>query len=642
MENKLTQNSLSVDSRILIQLYEDVLRKYPFSITGRPNPEKRLADFFARFCRHPIVKEKGNIIFIIALYAELESLQFENLTLEHVINWHTRPLKNLLLFNYEGEYPDLILSFYLTLLSYISKKDITATNIIADNIRSDVDLRIKITQFHEPSIHFIEREDVIEFRTPHKIFKENLWDEKRGCLKTGEVRRILQRYLPKERVETQLIATANREAPHIFRIDRTRRNAFQETDASGEITSPAINEIIDMNKLEETRDSYFDEFTRLSNRILAGRLKDSDDIKDLTWIALGGAFLAAYYDINLDYVLSVCNVYEKKRQKEELFTLGGLAIGSKRSSPLSIGERVLFSMVSDHISANLSAQMAHEMFNKQFLRGKANEVIKRFADTGKSFHDLIEMKRSGEKTAKLAVQALKDYWQYEINKVISVATEEEIKRYLRKLENSNKLEAQDYEKARSEFTVVRNIIMLSARELWKYLNDEKERFEQDGIKFTLDPPENDLSSTRLYADYGWIQEVIKIALGNIAKLDDKAFDPRVFNGQGREAEVVVSLSLLDEQGDRVLKCFIKDNGIGCDVHDIPVRKGGYKLFFETSSNEDQRYRDVLNAHGNLTIESREKKLDFLRPDKKLSSKFKDAGTLVTLTLNWVPDEDTGY
>jgi hypothetical protein len=642
---RLTAMGLTLDSRILIQLYEDLLRKYPFSITGRPNPENELSNFFSRFCRHPIVKDRDNIVFIIALYAELESLKLENLTLEHVINWQTKPLKNLLLFNYEGEYPDLILSFYLTLLSHISKKrDITATNIIADSIRSDVDLRIKFTQFREPSIHFIEREDVIEFRTPHKIFRETLWDEKKGCLKTGEVRRILQKYLTKDRVESRLIATANREEPHVFEIDRNKRNAFEEVDASGNVTSPAIDEIFDPDKVKETVNSYFDEFARLSKRVLAGKLKESDSVKNLTWIAIGGAFLSAYYDINLDYVLSVCNVSGRAN-----YTLGGLAVGSRRSLPLSSAERALFSIVSDHISANLAAQMAHDLYTKQFLKGKAPYVLQKFASQ-RPFKTLTHFKEDqDERTAELAQAAYSAYRRYDVRKVLSADTAEKVTGYLYKLRKPDEVEPEEYERIRRNYEQIKNAMRFSARELWEHLNTIGENYRQDGIDFILtpqDPYEGNLSNTSIYADYDWIKTVIEIALKNSCREKDKAFDPCRFDG---EAEIKVKIFFLDEQknerltppekGPSVLHCVIQDSGIGCNVYEIPTRGSSYGLFFESSATDAQRYREVLNAHGNLTIESRKCKLDFLQPNEKIPSDFEEYGpengTRVTLMLNVV-------
>ena len=635
---------LSHDSNILIQLYEDLLRKYPFSIIGRPDAENELAKFFSNFCRHPIVKDRRNIVFIIALYAELESLKLENLALEHVINWRTKPLKNLLLFNYEGEYPDLILSFYLTFLAHISgKPDITATNIIADSVRSDVDLRIVFTQFRKPSIHFIEREDVIEFRTPHNIFREELWDEKDGCLKTGEVRRILQKRLPpNDQVESRLIARAVREEPHVFEIDRKKRNAFEETDASGKVTSPVIDKIFNLDKLKETVESYFDEFARLSKRVLVAKLKESDSVKNLTWIAIGGAFLAAYYNINLDYILSVCNVSGK-----ENFTLGGLAIGSKRSTPLSSSERALFSIVSDHISANLSAQMAHDLFTKQFLKGKAPYVLLKFTNQ-QAFRTLTHLKTDNEQTSQLAQAAYDGYLGYDVRKVLSGATADKVTGYLNKLRKPSEIDAAEYENVRRGYEEIKNALRFSARELWEHLDSLGATFRQDGIQFVLepvDPNESNLSNASIYADYDWIKIVIGMALKNSCREKNKAFDSTQFDGT---PQINIEIFFLDDQkvpcltipekGASVLHCVIQDNGIGCNVHEIPSRGGSYGLFFQRT-DDGQKYGEVLNAHGNLTIESGSSQLSFLEPDEKPPGDFDDSkrrpGTRVTLMLNVV-------
>ena len=625
-----------MDSKILIQLYQDIIRSYPFSITGRPNSEKALADFFARFCRHSIIKERENILFVIALFAELTSLRLDKTTLEQVISWQTKPLRNLLLFNYEGEYPDLILSFYLTLLHHVSGgKDITATNIIASNVIGDVDLRIKVTQFHQPSIHFIEREDVIEFRTPRRIFRKEFWDEQKGCLRTGEVRRILQNYLPDADLDTQLIARATSENPHVFVIDRGKVNAFERSDDAGQASYPVMYEIFDRDALKETIDSYFDEFRRLSKRVLAGKIRDSEQNTELTWIAIGGAFLAAYYDINLDYVLSVCNV-----SSNEFNTLGGLAVGSKRNAPLSLAERALFSMISDHVSANLSAQMVHDLFAVQFMKGRAKHVLKKFAKNS-AFKTLTHTNQPGENTKELAERALVAFNREKVGKILSSDTTKLIKNYLFRLKQPG-IVGDDYKLVRSGYERVKTGIEFSARDIWSYLSRKGDKYRSDGIEFILSPDGNTLSTARLYGDHYWIQNVLDTALGNSSRESDRAFDPGRFNGK---AEIKAEIFFLDEgnnksptpptEGPSTLYCVIEDNGIGCDVYEIPSRGGGYGPFFVSNSGGLKSYSHVLNAHGNILIESRGRKLSFLEPKIKSPSQFNADGTKVTLMLECV-------
>jgi hypothetical protein len=614
-----------VDSRILIQLYQDIIRRYPFSITGRPDAEIALADFFARFCRHSIIKERENILFVIALFAELNSLRLDKQNLDLVSSWQTKPLRNLLLFNFEGEYPDLILSFYLTLLHHISGgRDITATNIIAGSVIGDVDLRIKITPFHKPSIHFIEREDVIEFRTPRKIFKKELWDEQKGCLKTGEVRRILQKYLPESSVDSQLIARAAPEKPHVFVIDR-EKNAFERSNDAGLITTPAVDEIFDQQNLDEIRDAYFEEFERLSKRVLVGKIKDDEHSKDLTWIAIGGAFLAAYYDINLDYVLSVCNI-----SPDELNTLGGLAVGSKRSAPLTLAERALFSMVSDHISANLSAQMMHDLFAVEFMKGRAKYVVRKFVKNT-PFRNLTH----GQIKKEWAVQALTDFKKGNVAKVISAETTRKLTSYFEEVAKNGELRGEGQEEGRRRSEQIHHMIEFSAQDLWNYIYKKIDTYEDEEIKFVLRPEENNLPNDRLFGDYLWIQEVIELAWNNLIT---KAFSTPPL---AMEPQVKIIISFPDNRSKAAqrgkaaaLHCIIEDNGIGCDVYEIPDHGGSYDAFFNRNMSDEQNYRTSLITHGNIIIESKKKKLDFLRPYEKLTSDF-ERGTRVILKLDCV-------
>lgn len=620
-----------MDPKTVIQLYQDLLRKYPFSITGRPDPEKKLARFFSDVCQHPMIKERENIVFIYGLYAELEALHHDGLAVEKIVNWKTKPLKDVLLFNYEGEYPDLVLSFYLTLLSTLAgANDITAVNVIADNVRSDIDLRITATSFERPSIHFIERDDVLEFRTPCSIFKKELWDDK-GHLKTATVRRILQSFLPPSgTIEQHLMATSNRKDPHLFKIDREKENIFFKRDATGAVTSSAVNEIFEQEQLDQTIDYYKDEFGRLSRRVLAGRLKSDlriEDVSNLISIAIGGTFLAAYYDVNLDYVLSVCNV-----DRQTSNTLGGLAVGTKKKTPLTAGERALFSIISDHISANLAAQMAHQMFETQFWRGKANQILRRVAGDGTHFHTLLETVREGELPGQIAQQARETFNKENAVKVLSRKTASTITEYFSRLE-------QEDDEARQSFLKVKDVIYFEAPTLWEYLSKEKANLESIGVTVIMEPCKGtELCSRRLFADYRWLRDVLKIPLGNLTKERNKAFCAESFDDKANPV-VKISVFFLDENNVRKyqflpdeigsiksLNCVIEDNGIGCDVLHIPTRGGGYEELFR----ED--YRNVLNAHGKITIESREKALDFFSPNKGFSSEFKD-GTRVSFTLN---------
>jgi hypothetical protein len=189
----------------------------------------------------------------------------------------------------------------------------------------------------------------------------------------------------------------------------------------------------------------------------------------------------------------------------------------------------------------------------------------------------------------------------------------------------------------------------SALDLWEHLNSSGEQYRRDEIEFSLvplDPYGSNLSNTCIYADYNWIQKIVEIALKNSCREKNKAFDPEKFT---KKAEIKVKIFFLDgqnnerltppEKGPSLLHCVIQDNGIGCNVYEIPARRSSYGGFFKEASDDGQQYRDVLNAHGRLTIESRRWKLDFLQPNEKISSDFNDYGTehgtRVTLTLNVV-------
>jgi hypothetical protein len=620
---------------LIQRIYYDLLRKYPFSITGYPDASERLSQFFSEFTNHPIIKNRDNITFIIGLYAELESLDLKELNLHHVINWQTKPLSELYLINYDGEYPDLVLSYYLTLLSEFSNdKNVTATNIIADNVRGAVDIRIKLTSYTHASIHFIERENVIEFRTPLDIFESSLWDSDNNCLKTAAVRRILQKYIPPETpLQSSLIATASRRKPLVYTIDRSKPNVFLERGPSGPVHESSVLQIFCGDRLEEAKKDYAKELSHLGNGVLAGRFKsDLSEVekKNIVSMALAGSFMAAYYDVNLDYILSVCNV-----SNDTFFTLGGLAVGSKRRQPLTTSDRAVLSIISDSISTRLSAQMIHDMFNRQFLKGQATNKVKALAKSGTSFHKLIEKPSPVGEAKNVARLAQQEFLNKRVSHVISDGTTKLIKEYLNDVEN-------DKPDIRAKYQEVSNLISFSSSDLWKFVSAQiKTLKDQLLVEATLKPSRaSDLSMTKLFADYRWICRVIETAFENLN--NSKAFPSEGMNG--RSAKVDVEIFFIDASGqqtnkplngnprDHVLCCNISDNGVGFDVFCLPHRGGGWSVFLDDS--------ETLNAHGELTIESRGKTLDFLKPvslqvDETLpisDSKVHKDGTVVSLTI----------
>lgn len=611
---------------IIARLYYDLLQKYPFSITGYPDANERLSQFFYNVSQHPIIKERDNIIFIIGLFASLESLNLENLSLDHVINWQTKPLKELYLVNYEGEYPDLILSFYLTLLSqFAGGRSITATNIIADNVRGNIGIRIKLTAFSHPSIHFIERDNVIEFRTPSIIFQPELWDKDLDCLQSGMVRRILQGYLKGQSPESCLIATSNRNNPHIFTIDRNQQNIFESSkNPSVDDGLFAQTEIFQIEKIEEIKNDYFADLKLLSKSVLAGRFKselNAEEMENLISMALAGSFMAAYYDIDLDYVLSNCNV-----SLNEYFTLGGFAVGTSKHNPLTTEERALLSIISDHISANLSAQMAHDMFSIQFLKGTATYVLKKFAENGTKFHELIELESDDQDSVELAKESLHKYEELKVKRVISQQTAEEIEQYLNNLILKK-------ENEREKYSQISKLISFSAQDLWSYVSRLKKDVKVENAK-VFPEKKSHLSAQKAYGDFRWIKDIIKTAVNNLNEI--KAFNSEGMND--RKPEISINIHFLKDKGqsyqpdqdqNQTLVCEIEDNGVGCDVFEIVQRHGGWGEFLNGT------YSEVLNAHGNIVIESNGKKLDFLRPsNKKLASNFRGQGTKVTLSIEW--------
>jgi hypothetical protein len=318
----------------------------------------------------------------------------------------------------------------------------------------------------------------------------------------------------------------------------------------------------------------------------------------------------------LEYVLSVCKV-----ANNTFFTLGGLGIG--RKDGLEDHQRALFSIVSDHVAANLSAQMLHNVADIHLYTGRANEILSKIDNAPSAFHSLLEVPNSEENINSLLNAANEQIRTARLEKILSKETYMKLNSYFSLLAKNGKRSKTDHEDSKKA-------IQCSPLELKQHIQaimDIPESLKGYNCNFT----DRDYSIMRLNFDVSWIYSTIEVIFQNIV---NHAFNTSIGN-----PSVVIDIGFLDAESGTIsptrnnnnpFVIKISDNGVGCDIENISNRGGSYKPYF------NGYYKYVLNSHGDILIESKRKKISF-RPPTSCSKSAVNEGTSVSIIIQLKQD-----
>jgi hypothetical protein len=609
----------------IASVYEKTLRSYHFSLAGYADYERRLTEFLDLVFKDPQLCPEDEIEFLLAVFAELDPGKPDVATPESlafaVDLWKTKPLQEILFFcKHVRSNHALVLSFYLSLLNELSEgKATSAVNTFSKFIRKDIDVRVMVTNERRPNI---KTEDyLVSLCTPRWVFKPHLFDSGSIFLNQEIVERTLQDAISQANGGTHKLVFVTQQSDN--------KNIFRRTpDGKIALTSLPSAILLDTQMLDQVRREYHIQFRNPAFSSALGIPTIPEDCcKAFFAIAIAGAFFASYYHVILEYVLSVCKVLD-----HEMFTLGGLGVGSKprkrKQNGLDTQRRAVFSFLSDHVAANLSAQMFHDWFEMGRFAGKAHSIMSSIDSPGKPFHQLLEQKSANEPTAQYAQEALEAIENSRLDRVLSATTLDAVKKYFLELKDG-------FKETRQNFHSTKKKVETSPRELWQALKSLAEGMEIPNVAFVwCDQP---TSIARLHIDVEWVALTFKTALQNLTA--DKAFDPtRGFAGSAM-ARIEIGFStpgsnalqelIPQNAASASLRIVLHDNGVGCDV--ATMSSGGTRGFGRWLNRE---FTHVLNSHGDVWIESRGRKLSFRNQQDITDSEIKE-GTRFTIVINGI-------
>ncbi len=328
-------------------LYRQLLRRFNFSIGGYSNPEKEVSDFFYKLCKNELIYQNESIRLLMFGFAQLSVNNINEIDLD---KWETKPLSKFNYFDYSSGYAEVLLSFYIHCLNEICGNK-RATNIISENIRRDINIRIYIDK-KETSFQFKEnkRLDALEIVVPSCIFNDidSVID--------------LNSFKDASSAEIKSFVIQDDDLEHEYKIDSTVQT---ETKNAYEELAKKVLKIQPKDFLNNI--STYLPSKAVQEKIKQRTLRKHDaKLEEILAVAYSASLFCYFFDCTMEYYVSVSNVSLGKK-----YSLGSIAVGTKNGTELSYDERAMFSIISNHIASNLSAQLVFETnkyLNRDALR----------------------------------------------------------------------------------------------------------------------------------------------------------------------------------------------------------------------------------------------------------------------------------
>lgn len=333
-------------------LYRQLLKRFNFSIGGYSNPEKEVSDFFYKLCKNELVYQNESIRVLMFGFAQLSFNDINEIDLD---KWETKPLSKFNYFDYSSGYAEVLLSLYIHCLNEICNNR-RATNIISENIRRDINLRV-IVDKTETEFLFREnkRLEALEIIVPGKsIFND--------CNQMA----YINSFIDSNDSEIECFVIQDEEFEHEYKIDPDSQSKYKK--CYEELALKVLK--VQPKDFLAAIDTYLPSKS-VQERIKHKTLRNPDaNLADIIAVAYSASLFCYFFDCHVEYFVSVSNVSLNKK-----YSLGSLAVGVKNGEELTFDERAMFSIISNHIASNLSAQIIFEN-NKEIKRKSLRRELK--------------------------------------------------------------------------------------------------------------------------------------------------------------------------------------------------------------------------------------------------------------------------
>jgi len=349
-----------------------LLRKLPFSIRGYNDAQEEVDDFFYKLCEDEIIKRKPHISFVSYSYAKLNDIN----------SWKTSSFSPVFFFHaLKEKYSLLSLNLYYFIRRSLFAQDKSKNEWWTDNVAislsrlfiKDIGFRVAYRKNKNWHISYLQGKRTLSIEIPLERVIQGPKDED----KRAKFKKALSQFLAN--VLKKLESKSTYELPIAKKKSSTYYKSSKEFDESLVI----FEELTEFRKVfkeeEELKSLKKELFLALKHfhRHNPGVFSETNFNQNLNnWVELFFQVLliSLIYDCWVEYFPSVCGIVEEEESREYR-NLGGIILGYQYEDEISLDERAVFRLISDRISAVVSAQTIFEMDRNR--RREANLLLQR-------------------------------------------------------------------------------------------------------------------------------------------------------------------------------------------------------------------------------------------------------------------------
>ena len=288
-------------------------------------------------------------------------------------------MKRFLFHDQEQGFPEFILSVYLNALSTLSNEK-RVVNIISDNVRSNVIIKIELSDETE-TIHFNyrKRDETLVILIPSKFYKKQNSNH-------ISIDSILK---DSKHKNTPLLVSESTQLKSEYRIDDVQLKSEETMKLYEELckefmSCPPVS-FLDQIKQHIPNDKFIE---KLKDDVFKNPNFQIEEIIKLAYVT---SIFCYFYDSSVTYFISTARVKNNQR-----FTLGGIGVGLSNKTSFTKNDLAFFSILANHIAANLSAQYVHDTTENLQIELRRNQQIEILKD----FHEkclMLSLKEENNK-----------------------------------------------------------------------------------------------------------------------------------------------------------------------------------------------------------------------------------------------------
>jgi hypothetical protein len=324
----------------LTELYTHALSETSFSITGYRDIETEVNDFFERLSRCVFVK-RIQFSFLMGGFLKVKNAK----------TWEVEDFKSIYCNTLTDCDKPEILSFYFY-LNYRAKKIKEGTaNVLSKLFCEDLDFRVSITNEATPSFTYKHHELLCDLMIPRSIFNEKFnpdGDNTTFRRKFIEIFNDIFKENEEHFVAEQIRGIRGKE--NVIRLNKSIVD-LKEANEKYEVLYEAI---FDKQRAESISATLFEEIKRKNVRKGLPFIQNAHTlelVRELIISSVALSFLCMYFDVKIEYMMSIGNVEERVSGGRIYRNMGGLIVAYKSSKELDIRDRVMLNMISDRLTS---------------------------------------------------------------------------------------------------------------------------------------------------------------------------------------------------------------------------------------------------------------------------------------------------